>query len=115
MLAPSRQKEFAPAHQVEEHGCGTQPSVLSSRLAVRGHVCHCSLLEAAETQLHDSAREHLRNEYAALTSPALTISLEGFAQGPGSSWRHANGLVGAKTFGEQELQRLALDELTGAA
>lgn len=74
-----------------------------------------SLLEAAEMQLHDSAGEHLRDAYAALTSPALTISLEGFAQGLGSSWRHANGLVGAKTFGEQELQRLALDELTGAA
>ena len=74
-----------------------------------------SLLEAAETQLHDSAGDQLRDAYTALTSPALTISLEGFAQGPGSSWRHANGLVGAKTFGEKELQRLAFDELTGAA
>ncbi len=75
----------------------------------------CSLLEAAEQQLHDSVGEHLRDAYTALTSPALTISLEGFAQGPGSDWRHANGLVGAKTFGEKALERLALDELTGAA
>ena len=74
----------------------------------------CSLLEAAEMQLHEAAGEQLRDAYTALTSPALTVSLEGFAQGPGSSWRHANGLIGAKTFGEKELQRLALDELTGA-
>ncbi|CAL5218518.1 g205 [Coccomyxa viridis] len=78
-------------------------------------VVYANLLEAAETQLHDSAGDQLRDAYTALTSPALTISLEGFAQGPGSSWRHANGLVGAKTFGEKELQRLAFDELTGAA
>lgn len=75
----------------------------------------CSLLEAAEMQLSDTAGEHLRDAYTALTSPALTVSLDGFTGGAGSQWRHANGLVGAKTFGEKALQRLALDELTGAA
>ena len=63
-------------------------------------------------QLHDAAGEHLRDAYTALTSPALTISLEGFTRGPGSEWRHANGLIGAKTFGEKALQRLTLDEMS---
>lgn len=66
-------------------------------------------------QLSDAAGEHLREAYTALTNPGLTVSLQGFAQGPGSDWRHANGLVGAKTFGEKALQRLAMDGLKGTA
>ena len=64
------------------------------------------LLEAAEAQLAEAATWELRDVYSALTNPALTVSLEGFAGGRGCQWRHANGLVGTRTFGESELQRL---------
>lgn len=72
--------------------------------------CLIRLLEVAETQLQETAAGQLRSTYCNLTNPALTISLEGFADGKGSEWRHAFGLVGARTFGEKELQKLAFNQ-----
>lgn len=72
--------------------------------------CLIRLLEVAEAQLQEAAAGQLRSTYCNLTNPALTVSLEGFADGKGSEWRHAFGLVGARTFGEKELQKLAFNQ-----
>jgi hypothetical protein len=72
--------------------------------------CLSRLLEVAEAQLQEAAAGQLRSTYSNLTNPALTVSLEGFADGKGSAWRHSFGLVGTRTFGEKELQKLALNQ-----
>ncbi|BDA44397.1 probable phosphoinositide phosphatase SAC1 at N-terminal half [Coccomyxa sp. Obi] len=71
---------------------------------------YTKLFEVAEAQLQEAAAGQLRSTYCNLTNPALTVSLEGFADGKGSEWRHAFGLVGARTFGEKELQKLAFNQ-----
>ncbi|KAK9915535.1 hypothetical protein WJX75_000406 [Coccomyxa subellipsoidea] len=71
---------------------------------------YTKLLEVAEAQLQEAAAGQLRSTYSNLTNPALTVSLEGFADGKGSAWRHSFGLVGTRTFGEKELQKLALNQ-----
>jgi len=52
-------------------------------------------------------RRARRAQYSALASPALAVSLDGFAGGRGGGWRAAHGLVGARSFAEQELRAVA--------
>lgn len=58
-------------------------------------------------QLAEASSGARRAEYAALASPALAVSLEGFSDGRGGAWRACHGLVGAASFAEQELRAVA--------
>lgn len=49
--------------------------------------------------------------YAALCSPGLVVSLDGFSQGQGSEWRRSAGLHSSITLAESELRGIAQAEL----
>lgn len=64
-------------------------------------------LGAFEAQLAEGSTRLRRMQYSALVSPAMAVSLEGFADGRGGAWRACHGLVGSRGFGEQELHTVA--------
>ncbi|KAK9845465.1 hypothetical protein WJX81_007167 [Elliptochloris bilobata] len=73
----------------------------------RTRMAYTQFLSALEAQLAEASTSARRAEYAALASPALAVSLEGFADGRGGAWRACHGLVGARSFAEQELRAVA--------
>lgn len=78
---------------------------LSARLIGSGRARR--FLAALEAQLAEASTAARRAQYSALASPALAVSLDGFAGGRGGGWRAAHGLVGARSFAEQELRAVA--------
>ena len=69
----------------------------------------CSGAGEAQLQAGVQKQQDLEREYGSLARPTHVVSLSGFSTGGAADqWRRQNGLVGARTFGEAELQRLAL-------
>ena len=75
----------------------------------------CSLLQASQSPLDPFEQWALEDKYANLCNFVIHISMDGFAEGKGSDWRHTEGLVGSITCAESLLQDLAAQCNTSAA
>lgn len=77
--------------------------------------CLCSLLYASQSPLDPFEQWALEEKYANLCNFVIHISMDGFAEGPASKWRHTEGLVGSITCAEALLQDLAAQCKSSAA
>ena len=77
-----------------------------SSLAVFCSWC-CSFLSASQSPLDPFEQWALEDKYASLCNFVVHISMDGFAQGAASKWRHTEGLRGSITCAEDLLKDLA--------
>ncbi len=86
----------------------TQPGQnLSGQLVCIICSCCCSFLSASQSPLDPFEQWALEDKYANLCNFVVHISMDGFAQGAASKWRHTEGLRGSITCAEDLLKDLA--------